>query len=304
MRRFPAGISRGAGNNRAVSTATASSFLNNDAPLEGSGRGWSAPAEWVAGAGGLLPGLPASVPLGLPRIPGSSIRAGVEPGICLVRQNVRKSRSGSARRRRRSERRPDSTAAIVSSPARRARASSPASLAMRFSTAATRARPAATLAVPGQSSPGRRCGSRSPRRGPGPAPRPFPLGLLQPPCRPRTPCQDSPLPPACPDPLVDRHPPIVPAVFRKLDAVAVLTARLLPAPFPSGPAGSARSYPAGPASGSGRLGGGVVVDGADERLDGGVERLDAAGGAAEDQRALERRDGQVGQDRSAVGGDA
>jgi len=28
------------------------------------------PAEWVAG-GGLLPGLPASVPLGLPRIPGS-----------------------------------------------------------------------------------------------------------------------------------------------------------------------------------------------------------------------------------------
>src|SRR6266511_5138158 len=57
-------------------------------------------------------------------------------------------------------------------------------------------------------------------------------------------------------------------------------------------------------SGCGGLGGGVVVDGADERLDGGVERLDAAGGAAEDQRALERRDGQVGEDRGAVGGDA
>src|SRR6266540_310916 len=57
-------------------------------------------------------------------------------------------------------------------------------------------------------------------------------------------------------------------------------------------------------SGCGGLGGVVVVDGADERLDGGVERLDAAGGAAEDQRALDRRDGQVGQDRGALGGDA
>src|SRR5262249_38129176 len=34
-----------------------------------------------------------------------------------------------------------------------------------------------------------------------------------------------------PDPPVDRHPPIVPAMFTKLDAVAVLTARLLPAPL-------------------------------------------------------------------------
>src|SRR6266496_4728636 len=57
-------------------------------------------------------------------------------------------------------------------------------------------------------------------------------------------------------------------------------------------------------SGCGGLGGGVVVDGADERLDGGVERLGAAGGAAEDQRALQRRDGQVGEGRGAVGGDA
>ena len=36
---------RSAGNNRAASTATASSFLNNDAPLQGPGQGWSAPAE-------------------------------------------------------------------------------------------------------------------------------------------------------------------------------------------------------------------------------------------------------------------
>jgi hypothetical protein len=42
------------------------------------------------------------------------------------------------------------------------------------------------------------------------------------------------------DPLADRHPPIVPAAFRKLDAVVVLTARLLPGtPTPWGqcPAG-------------------------------------------------------------------
>ena len=47
--------------------------------------------------------------------------------------------------------------------------------------------------------------------------------------------------------------------------------------------------------GVGRLGGGVVADGADERLGCGLERLGAAGGAAEDQCALERRDGQVGE---------
>jgi hypothetical protein len=44
------------------------------------------------------------------------------------------------------------------------------------------------------------------------------------------PCQDSPLLPAFLDPLTDRHPPIVPTAFSKLDTVAVLTARLLPAP--------------------------------------------------------------------------
>ena len=58
----------------------------------------------------------------------------------------------------------------------------------------------------------------------------------------------------------------------------------------------------GPASGSGRLRGCVVADGADERLGGGLERLGAAGGAAEDQRALQRRDGQVGEDPGAVMG--
>jgi len=47
-----------------------------------------------------------------------------------------------------------------------------------------------------------------------------------------------------------------------------------------------------------------VIDGADERLDCGVERLGAAGGAAEDQRALECGDGQVGEACGAVGGDA
>jgi len=44
------------------------------------------------------------------------------------------------------------------------------------------------------------------------------------------PCQDSPLLPAFLDPLTDPHPPIVPAAFSKPDTVAVLTARLLPAP--------------------------------------------------------------------------
>ena len=33
------------------------------------------------------------------------------------------------------------------------------------------------------------------------------------------------------DPLADRHPPILPAAFRKLDAVAVLAGPLLPAPL-------------------------------------------------------------------------
>jgi hypothetical protein len=46
-----------------------------------------------------------------------------------------------------------------------------------------------------------------------------------------------------------------------------------------------------------------VADRADERVGCGLELLGAAG-AAEDQRALERRDGQVGEGRGAAGGDA
>ena len=73
------------------------------------------------------------------------------------------------------------------------------------------------------------CGSRSPRRGPRPAPTSVPVRPASPP-GPGDPGQDPPLPPARLDPLADRHPPIVPAAFRKLDATAVLTGPLLPAP--------------------------------------------------------------------------
>jgi len=61
-------------------------------------------------------------------------------------------------------------------------------------------------------------------------PHPFPLGGLQPPCGPGNPGQDSPLAPVRLDPLADRHLHVLPGVFRKLDAVAVLTARLLLGP--------------------------------------------------------------------------
>ena len=47
---------------------------------------------------------------------------------------------------------------------------------------------------------------------------------------PGNPGQDPPPAPGRLDPLADRHPPILPAVFRKLDAVAVLAGPLLPAP--------------------------------------------------------------------------
>ena len=69
-----------------------------------------------------------------------------------------------------------------------------------------------------------------PRRGLRQCPRPFPPGLLQPPRGPADPRQHPPLPPGRLDLLADRHPPIVPAAFRKLDAIAVLTGPLLPAP--------------------------------------------------------------------------
>jgi hypothetical protein len=59
-------------------------------------------------------------------------------------------------------------------------------------------------------------------------------GLVQPPRGTGDTGQDSPLPPGRLDPLADRHPPIVPTAFRKLDAVAVLTGPLLPAPLEGG----------------------------------------------------------------------
>ena len=74
------------------------------------------------------------------------------------------------------------------------------------------------------------CGSRSPRRGPRPAPTSVPVRPAPAATRQGRPRQDSRLPPARLDPLADRHPPIVPAAFRKLDALAVLTGPLLPAP--------------------------------------------------------------------------
>src|SRR6266702_4971780 len=61
-------------------------------------------------------------------------------------------------------------------------------------------------------------------------PRPFPPGLLQPPRGPADPRQHPPVPPGRLDLLADRHPPIGPAAFRKLDAVAVLTGPSLPVP--------------------------------------------------------------------------
>jgi hypothetical protein len=54
--------------------------------------------------------------------------------------------------------------------------------------------------------------------------------LVQPPRGTGDKDQDPPLPPGRLDPLADRHPPSLPAAFRKLDTIAVLTARLLPAP--------------------------------------------------------------------------
>ena len=47
--------------------------------------------------------------------------------------------------------------------------------------------------------------------------------------------QHPPLPPGRLNPLADPHPPIVPAAFRKLDAVAVLTGPSLPVPYSPGP---------------------------------------------------------------------
>ena len=74
-----------------------------------------------------------------------------------------------------------------------------------------------------------RIGTPSPRAEAS-CPGPFPPGLLQPPRGPADPRQHPPLPPGRLDLLADPHPPIVPAAFRKLDAVAVLTGPSLPVP--------------------------------------------------------------------------
>src|SRR6266581_8106822 len=87
------------------------------------------------------------------------------------------------------------------------------------------------LVHPGRRQPGRRGqgADRDPLgAGRDQRPRPFPFGLPQPPRGTGHPGQDPPLPHGRLDPLADRHPPIVPATFRKLDAVAVLTGPLLP----------------------------------------------------------------------------
>jgi hypothetical protein len=82
------------------------------------------------------------------------------------------------------------------------------------------------------------CGSSSLGAGRDQRPRPFPFGLVQPPRGTGDTGQDSPLLPGRLDPLADRHLPIVPAAFRKLDAVAVLTGPLLPAPSKAGRKGT------------------------------------------------------------------
>lgn len=88
------------------------------------------------------------------------------------------------------------------------------------------------LDLPDQPRAGQSTDRRSLGEGWGQCPRPFPPGLLQPPRGPADPRQHPPLPPGRLDLLADRHPPIRPAAFRKLDALAVLTGPSLPAPGP------------------------------------------------------------------------
>jgi len=69
-------------------------------------------------------------------------------------------------------------------------------------------------------SPWPECGSRSPRRGPRPAPLPFPFGLLQPPRGTGDPRQDSPLPSAASIRSLIVTRPSCQQRIRKLDALA------------------------------------------------------------------------------------
>ncbi len=201
-----------------------------------------------------------------------------------ARQNAPTSRPGPASRRRRSARRPGSTAAIASSPARRARASSPAwspvsqpaacrsQLTSSPRRSAIRSRPSSSASsspqprcsgragpppaahqAPRPAHPGRHRpragapvrvtarppwpgrGSRSPGAGRGQRPCPFPSGMLQPPGRRETRVRTRrSRRPAPTRPLTVTSPSCWVA-FRKPDAVAVPTARLLPAPLTLGP---------------------------------------------------------------------
>jgi hypothetical protein len=94
--------------------------------------------------------------------------------------------------------------------------------------------------------------------------------------------------PACPDPLVDRHPAVVASRVQETRRCSGAHGSVVTGTLTLGRLAAPVATWRALGSGRGRVGGGVVVDGADERLDGGVERLGATGGAAEDQRALER----------------
>jgi hypothetical protein len=76
-----ADVEPGAGNNRAAGTATASSFLNSDAPLEGSGRrGGQRPRDGLLVQAGCCPASRRYRPA-CHASRARSICAGVEPGI-------------------------------------------------------------------------------------------------------------------------------------------------------------------------------------------------------------------------------
>ena len=148
--------SRGTGNNRAVSTAAASSFLGGPGLRRGTGVVVS-----TAGTG-----------CRRSRAAGRSRRAGIarparRPRPAPVAGPGKRAAAAGCRRpgtpgparpvaRRRPARGPGGIAAVSRSRTRRARASPSVSAAMRPGTARTRARPAATTARPGQPAAGRR----------------------------------------------------------------------------------------------------------------------------------------------------
>jgi hypothetical protein len=77
-----ADVEPGAGNNRAAGTATASGFLNSDAPLEGSGRrGGQRPPNGLPVQAGCCPASPRRYRLACHASRVRPICAGAEPGI-------------------------------------------------------------------------------------------------------------------------------------------------------------------------------------------------------------------------------